>query len=244
MEVWWLMFSLSVKASNFILAVWNSLIVPQALNYRQAEILPKWFSARFPRVCGLGSEHLKQEWHSSNSNKCLVPFEKISLPEYRLVQVLLDTIRPGDDIVDLGGNQGRFSATLTDVDDVSILNVDVWEEALNVSRQNPRLKALGLRYDVCCQTFESFLASSRDAQFDILFSRGATVELVPNSFPLVFQISRITRRAVVLMIKPMGHYTPRFYSLEFKKYGFVQDLYVPCNDINDGVVLMRFVRIL
>ena len=64
---------------------------------------------------------------------------------------------------------------------------------------------------------ESFLLNSKDNFYDILFSRGASVELIPSTFDLIKEISRVTKSFVILFINENGHSYPRFWRYEFRK---------------------------
>jgi len=61
------------------------------------------------------------------------------------------------------------------------------------------------------------LFNSKDNFYDILFSRGASVELIPPTFDLIKEISRVTKNFVILFISENGHAYPRFWRYEFKK---------------------------
>lgn len=233
----------AVKLINVSLAYWNSMVVPTVFKYQHRRFAPQFLINKFPRFFGLRAGNPQLVWCGlSEGVKNLDNFEHISLAESRLVQVLLKSVFPNDNVVDLGGNQGRFSAEIAGVEGLTLTNVDIWAEALELSKKRRNLAALGARYITKCQTFETFLSNADDREFDILFSRGATIELIPNDYPLVRELARVVKREIVLMIKPLGHFTPRLYVYEFQKYGFLNSLIVECDDVNTGVMLFKFSR--
>ena len=56
--------------------------------------------------------------------------------------------------------------------------------------------------------------------FDIVYTHGATLELIPPTFDLIFEISRVVKKFAILMINVNGHAFPRFWRYEFKKNNF------------------------
>ena len=56
--------------------------------------------------------------------------------------------------------------------------------------------------------------------FDIVYTMGATIELVKPTFPLAKELSRVTTKYLILLIDENGHSYPRFWRLEFKNNGF------------------------
>jgi hypothetical protein len=60
-----------------------------------------------------------------------------------------------------------------------------------------------------------------DLSFDMLYSHGATIELVHPSFDIVRHMCRVTRNHVVLIVnETVAHSYPRFWTYEFARNGF------------------------
>ena len=66
-------------------------------------------------------------------------------------------------------------------------------------------------------------------QYDLVFTFGMTIELVPPSFPICHHMARIAKKAVVLMIQEQGVPYPRLWKQEFEREGFRLTKYQPCN---------------
>jgi hypothetical protein len=72
-----------------------------------------------------------------------------------------------------------------------------------------------------CQPAEEYLSNKVDNEFDITFSMTASIELISSSYPLLREISRITKKYFICLIDENGHAYPRFWRYEFKKNGFL-----------------------
>ena len=68
-------------------------------------------------------------------------------------------------------------------------------------------------------SFEEFLRNEPEP-VDLVYTRGATFELVHPSFPLVRHVCAIAKRHVVLVISEAAHAYPRFWEYEFAREGF------------------------
>jgi len=167
-------------------------------------------------------------------------FITISKSEHLLVdQVIERAVSNKDIILDLGCNSGRFLNDLHSKGYKNLHGVDISQASFdNMKNIFPELCK---DVEVSCATFQQFLENSPDNSIDILFSRGATVELVHPSFPLISHICRITRRTVVFMINETGHSYPRFWEWEFNKYNFfLTKVERPIDTGGKGVSLMVF----
>lgn len=69
-------------------------------------------------------------------------------------------------------------------------------------------------------TFQEVLPGLADHRYAVVFTHGATIELVPPTFPICQEMARIAHRAVVLMIQERSHAYPRLYEREFEKVGW------------------------
>jgi hypothetical protein len=77
-------------------------------------------------------------------------------------------------------------------------------------------------------TFEAVLPTLPTHAFDVVFTFGMTIELVPPSFPICHHMARIAKKAVVLMVIEKGVPYPRLYQQEFAREGFTLTTYKPC----------------
>ena len=68
-------------------------------------------------------------------------------------------------------------------------------------------------------SFQDFLPQCKES-FDMVYTRGATFELVPPSFPLIKYVCKIAKNYVVLVISESGHAFPRYWEYEFAREGF------------------------
>ena len=64
---------------------------------------------------------------------------------------------------------------------------------------------------------ESYLLKTESNFFDAVYTYGATVELIPPTFPIVNEICRVSKKFVIFLIEEDGHAYPRFWRYEFKK---------------------------
>ena len=70
---------------------------------------------------------------------------------------------------------------------------------------------------------ERYLFNQKDDGFDVTYSLGASLELIPSHFDLVYHISRITKKYHICLINENGHAYPRFWRYEFKKFFSTMD---------------------
>jgi len=118
----------------------------------------------------------------------------------------------------LGCNIGRFLNYLAEKGYKNINGVDVSKVAIeSMGTTFPALSGIGT---VKLQTMQEYLLNTSSNSIDIVYTYGATVELVPATFPLVKEICRICNEYVVFMINENGHLFPRFWEHEFKMNNF------------------------
>ena len=70
---------------------------------------------------------------------------------------------------------------------------------------------------------ESYLTQQEDNKFDVTYSLGASLELIPSHYNLIYHISRITKKYHICLINENGHAYPRFWRYEFKKFFSTMD---------------------
>ena len=117
-------------------------------------------------------------------------------------------------ILDLCCNVGRSLNSLKKLGYINLYGVDI--NKLAIKKMKKVFKKLK-KAKVVHSSAESFLLNSKDNFYDILFSSGASVELIPSTFDLIKEISRVTKSFVILFINENGHAYPRFWRYEFRK---------------------------
>jgi SAM-dependent methyltransferase len=122
-----------------------------------------------------------------------------------------------DEILDLGCNIGRHLNFLKKKNYKNLNGVDISKFAIKKSTLIfPNLKKINLK----CNSIENYLINVKNKKFDIVYTMGATIELVKPTFPLVQELSRVTKKYLILFIDENGHSYPRFWRFEFKINGF------------------------
>lgn len=129
------------------------------------------------------------------------------------------TLVPARDapILDMGCNVGRHLDYLFGQGYRNLRGVD-WSSAAirDMAGRYPDMHA-GSR--LTSASFQDFLASDPEP-VELVYTRGATFELVHPGFPLIRHVCRIAKRHVVLVISEAGHAYPRFWEYEFAREGF------------------------
>ena len=120
-------------------------------------------------------------------------------------------------ILDMGCNVGRHLNYLHEQGYRNLRGVDWSGAALrDMSVRYPEAHAAAKLTNA---SFEDFLTATTES-VDLVYTRGATFELVHPSFPLTRHVCRIARRYVVLVISEAAHAYPRFWEYEFAREGF------------------------
>jgi SAM-dependent methyltransferase len=122
-------------------------------------------------------------------------------------------------ILDVGCNAGRHLNRLHERGFTNLSGVDVMRAALEHMRVEfpAAAKVVHLHHDL----FQHFLLGQPDRHFDVVYSHGATIELVHPSFDVVRHLCRIARDHVVLILDESHRMIyPRFWSYEFSRNGF------------------------
>lgn len=139
-------------------------------------------------------------------------------------QILLDevvsrAISKDAAILDLGCNAGRHMHALWARGFRNLHGVDIQHSALEMMRRAfPNMMS---SVTVSQGTFQDYLPSIPDGAFEISFTHGATVELVPPTFPICRELARVSRDFVILLISESGHLYPRLWEREFILANFV-----------------------
>lgn len=146
--------------------------------------------------------------------------------------VLVDEVEartsgPEASILDLGCNCGRHLNALVERGFTNLFGVDIGRAALD--HMDVAFPILKSHASVNHMSFQEFLSIADTNAYEIIFSHGATVELVHPSFPLVKEMARVAKEYVILVIQENGHSYPRFWTYEFQRVGFVLVKFVcPC----------------
>lgn len=120
-------------------------------------------------------------------------------------------------ILDMGCNVGRHLDYLYRQGYRNLHGVDWSSAALrDMASRYPQAHAAA---KLSFASFEDFL-SGDPPPVELVYSRGATFELVHPAFPLIRRVCRIANRYVVLVISEAGHAYPRFWEYEFAREGF------------------------
>jgi len=120
-------------------------------------------------------------------------------------------------ILDLGCNVGRHLNSLKKSGYNNIYGVDIGKIPIKKSKKIfLNLKKINMK----CSSFENYIYKTKNNFFNLIYTHGATIEMVKPTFPLVFQLSRILSSSgyLILLINESGHAYPRFWRYEFKKH--------------------------
>lgn len=146
-------------------------------------------------------------------------------------------------ILDLGCNVGRHLAYLHRCGYRSLHGVDFSSAA--VEDMQKRYPEMYRDSKIIVASFQEYLSCNQD-QFELVYTRGATFELVHPSFRLIERVCAIARKYVVMVISETGHAYPRFWNYEFARRGFeLTHLRRPASSEapEHGVSLMTFKRL-
>ena len=155
-----------------------------------------------PWVRTLGPEYWKSQRvgdkHGPDKYKDLQP------ESYALFRALHQVAKPDDVILDVGCHGGRHMKALRRYGYRQVRGLDV--------RPSTDQR-------VCVGTFEYRLPQMFTHQFNVVFTFGMTIELVPPSFPICHHLARIAKKAVVLVIQEQNIPYPRLWRTEFEREG-------------------------
>tara|TARA_Y100000389_G_C17451524_1_gene515153 strand:+ start:1402 stop:2136 length:735 start_codon:yes stop_codon:yes gene_type:complete len=158
---------------------------------------------------------MSRYWHNiiQEDNHNYKKYNKID----KSAQILLKKVikfsnKKNDKILDLGCNVGRHLNFLKKNNFKQLYGVDICKLSIKKSTQVfPNLKKINLK----CASFENYLVNTLNDEFDIIYTHGATVELIKPTFPLIAELSRVTKKYIILLINENGQKYPRFWRFEF-----------------------------
>jgi SAM-dependent methyltransferase len=137
-------------------------------------------------------------------------------------QAMLDeiiTLAPdrNTSILDMGCNVGRHLNFLFEQGYRNLRGIDFSSAAIrDMEVRYPEMFASSA---IAAISFQDYLRNNPEPA-DIIYSRGATYELVHPGFPLIKMVCKTAKKHVVLVISETGHSYPRFWQYEFACNGF------------------------
>lgn len=194
---------------------------------------------RFPWARTMGAAY----WERRLLGDSLGPqqFVELDASSHILIEeVIKHASGPGAPILDLGCNVGRYLNALYKRGFTNLYGIDVQREAfVHMDKVFPDMKAVA---HVEQGTFQEYLPRVPDRFFEVVFTRGATLELIPPSFPICRHVARAASRAVVLAITENGHAYPRLWETEFLRENFLLVKLLRPAHPSVGVSLLVFQR--
>ena len=132
-------------------------------------------------------------------------YRQLQPESYVMLVAIANLVTTKASLLDVGCNGGRHLRALRRRGFTEIYGMDVRHCAERKTMQG---------------TFEALLPATPDRFYDIVFSFGMTLELVPPSFPICHHLARIAGTAVVLVLQERGVPYPRLWQQEFAREGF------------------------
>jgi SAM-dependent methyltransferase len=142
-------------------------------------------------------------------------------------------------VLDLGCNSGRHLEYLHINGLRNLTGVDIMKNALLYLQE----RCPKVYYDskIYHDFFQRFLFKTGNNQFEIVYTVGATIELVHPSFDIVREMCRVASSYVIILVQENNQSYPRFYVSEFKKHGFILDFSIrPIKQADCSVSLLVF----
>jgi len=188
-----------------------------------------------------GGATTPEHWNSHGTDV----FDGIDPASQILMNEVLELAGSPDwQIVDLGCNVGRHLDYLHKRGLRNLIGVDWSSRAINDMADRYPDTYSAIKTHVL--SFQHYLNEGR-AQADIVYSRGATFELVHPSYPLIPKVAQHAKYYVILVISEAAHAYPRFWEYEFAREGFeLAHQRRPASTQGkkqDGLSLMTFRRI-
>jgi SAM-dependent methyltransferase len=184
---------------------------PKAFVRRALEKL-LWF---WPRIIDA------RDWSQAGEGHHFAPqnYVTIDIPaQVLLAEIMRYAPDPRTEFLDLGCNSGRHLNALYQAGYRRLAGVDVMRNALETFRTT--FPAAAASAKITHDLFQRFLRRQADLSYDLVYSHGATIELVHPSFDIVRHLARIARKHVVLYVHEHGHAYPRMWDYQFRRHGF------------------------
>ena len=142
-----------------------------------------------------------------------------------------------DKILDICCSVGRILNSLCEDKYFNLHGFDINKTAIIQSiKVFPKLKNAVLT----CSSAEEYLSSRANNEFDITFSLSASLELIPSHYPVLREISRVTKKYFICLIDENGHAYPRFSRYEFQKNCFT---ILKCYKVNNSLTMFVLKKI-
>ena len=195
--------------------------VQRAMSFTKPTTLLGRLWNRLERILGLSIADLST-WANQSFGAYRDPshFVELDLDD----TVLIDEVakRASDlnvPILDLGCNCGRHLNELFNRGFTNLYGVDVGKKALDY--MDELFPDMSTKTNITNASFQQYLLQTPDRFFEILYTKGSTVELVHPAFPLVKHITRVARSHAILCIHESVQTYPRLWTYEFEREGFV-----------------------
>jgi SAM-dependent methyltransferase len=193
-------------------------IYPARLYFRKLlyTFLPKIFFKLSPR-----RYWTQRHWRSQNQGD-IHGFDKYLVPHPRVPVLLAELalrVHGQNSILDLGCNCGYYLSLLKKEGYTDLSGIDISPVAIQYGKDHLDLSGVNLTIGSFEETLPKIVEDK--IQYDLVYTLGATVELVHPSFDIIRYICSISKHYVVLIINESGHSYPRFWEYEFNRNGFV-----------------------
>ena len=205
--------------NTFLTPYWNSYYIKKNNIITENDIIKfnKYKSFLLKYLWFFPNLESHKYWYSAKKND-KHGFDKYLKPNKDAKIFLNEIIKRTKDkeskILDLCCNVGRHLNILKKSGYKNLYGFDV--NALAIKKMKTLFKNLN-RIQVAHSPAESYLLKTQDNFFDIIFTHGATVELIPSTFSLIKEVSRVTNDLAIFLIQENGHAYPRFWRYEFRK---------------------------
>ena len=144
---------------------------------------------------------MSRYWHniSEGDSHNYEKYSKVDVSAKILLEkVIKFSDKKKDKILDLGCNVGRHLNYLKEKNFKRLHGVDICKLSIRKSTLIfPNLKKINLK----CASFEDYLVNAQNDEFDIIYTHGATIELIKPTFPLISELSRVTKKYIILLIR-------------------------------------------
>jgi len=165
------------------------------------------------------NNYQKRYWYFADKNQKhdYTKYIHMSGSTNKFVNEIKNYSNSKDKVLDICCNVGRFLDDLNKSGFNDLYGFDINLKAINeMQKIFPNINHKKIK----CTSAEEYLSSVDDNFFDITYTYGATIELIHPSFPVIKQISRITKKYFICNISENGQAYPRFWRYEFKKNKF------------------------
>ncbi len=133
------------------------------------------------------------------------------------LKILTKYCKKHDEILDICCNTGRILNQLKLKKYVNLNGFDINDLAIKKSKKIfKNLKNVNMK----SSSAELFLERAKKNSYDVTYTLGASLELLPPTYNVIKNIHRITKKYFICLIDVDGHSYPRFWDYEFKKVGF------------------------